>query len=63
MKKNISDTIEEVLNKELNISEESRLRLEQIKNDCNKSQTVGELKSVFYALVRFMCDMLNHTDW
>lgn len=63
MKKNISDTIEKVLKTEQNISEESRLRLEQIKNECDKSQTVGELKTVFYALVRFMYEMLNHTDW
>lgn len=63
MKKNISDTIEEVLKKEQNISEESRLRLEQIKNDCDRSQTVGELKTVCYALVRFMCQIQNLTDW
>jgi hypothetical protein len=44
MKKNISDTIKEVLIKEQNISEESRVRLEQIKNDCDK--TIKSLSQV-----------------
>ena len=63
MQKKISDTIDEVLKNEQNISEESRLRLEQIKKDCDKSQTVGELKKVCYALARFMYELLDHSDW